>query len=326
MASNTTINIGREIAENSINTRTVKKRHPLVKSVRKYWDLYLIFIPVVAYFIIFKYIPMYGVQIAFRDFSPSSGIWHSDWVWFENFERFLRSYQFTNTLKNTVLLSFYQLIASFPAPVILALLINEMGNKQFKSLLQTITYAPHFLSTVVLVGMLEAFLAPGSGVVNNVIQSMGGTPVSFMAEPSAFRHVYVWSEVWKNAGWGSIIYLSTLTSIDIHLYEAATIDGANRWGKLRHITLPLLIPTAVIILIMDSGKVMNLGFEKAFLMQNSLNLNVSEVISTYVYKMGIQGMQYSYSTAVDLFNSVINLILLLSVNKISKSMTQSSLW
>lgn len=218
------------------------------------------------------------------------------------------------------------MIAGFPIPILLALVLNEMRNAKFKKLLQTVTYAPHFLSTVVLVGMLTAFLNPSTGLVNRVIEMLGGEAINFMAEESWFSSLYVWSGVWQNAGWGTIIYMASLSSIDVQLYEAATIDGASRFKKLLHVTLPSIVPTAVTMLILDCGRIMNIGFEKAFLMQNDLNINRSEVISTYVYQVGITQAQYSYSTAVDLFNAVINVILLLVVNKISKKLTQTSLW
>ena len=296
------------------------------REMNRYWDLYLLLVPVVLYFIIFKFWPMYGVQIAFKDFSPSKGIFDSPWVGFKHFLRFFNSFNFWDILRNTITISFYQLIAGFPIPILLALVLNEMRNAKFKKLLQTVTYAPHFLSTVVLVGMLTAFLNPSTGLVNRVIEMLGGEAINFMAEESWFSSLYVWSGVWQNAGWGTIIYMSSLSSIDVQLYEAATIDGASRFKKLLHVTLPSIVPTAVTMLILDCGRIMNIGFEKAFLMQNDLNINRSEVISTYVYQVGITQAQYSYSTAVDLFNAVINVILLLVVNKISKKLTQTSLW
>ena len=296
------------------------------REMNRYWDLYLLLVPVVLYFIIFKFWPMYGVQIAFKDFSPSKGIFDIPWVGFKHFLRFFNSFNFWDILRNTITISFYQLIAGFPIPILLALVLNEMRNAKFKKLLQTVTYAPHFLSTVVLVGMLTAFLNPSTGLVNRVIEMLGGEAINFMAEESWFSSLYVWSGVWQNAGWGTIIYMASLSSIDVQLYEAATIDGASRFKKLLHVTLPSIVPTAVTMLILDCGRIMNIGFEKAFLMQNDLNINRSEVISTYVYQVGITQAQYSYSTAVDLFNAVINVILLLVVNKISKKLTQTSLW
>lgn len=296
------------------------------KSLRRYWQLYLLVLPVLAYFIIFKFWPMYGVQIAFRNYSPTAGFLESEWVGFEHFERFFSSFNFEIVLKNTLFLSFFLLLASFPAPILLALLINEIQNKYFKKALQTITYAPHFLSTVVMVSMLVAFVDVDTGVINNVLRAFGMEPVDFISDPAWFRPLYVISDIWKGAGWGSIIYLSALSSISPQLYEAARIDGASRIKQLWYVTLPCLMPTIVLMLIMDCGRIMNVGFEKVLLMQNSLNIDASEVISTYVYKIGVGQMQFSYSTAIDLFNSVINLIMLLTVNAISKKVSNSSLF
>ena len=234
------------------------------REMNRYWDLYLLLVPVVLYFIIFKFWPMYGVQIAFKDFSPSKGIFDSPWVGFKHFLRFFNSFNFWDILRNTITISFYQLIAGFPIPILLALVLNEMRNAKFKKLLQTVTYAPHFLSTVVLVGMLTAFLNPSTGLVNRVIEMLGGEAINFMAEESWFSSLYVWSGVWQNAGWGTIIYMASLSSIDVQLYEAATIDGASRFKKLLHVTLPSIVPTAVTMLILDCGRIMNIGFERRF--------------------------------------------------------------
>ena len=296
------------------------------QSIVRYWQLYLLVLPVVAYFIIFKYWPMYGVQIAFRDFSPGKGFFGSEWVGLEYFKQFFSSFSFTVILKNTLLLSVTLLVFSFPAPIILALLINEIQNRHYKKVLQTVTYAPHFLSTVVMVSMLVAFVNTDTGIINTCLKQMGFEAIDFMSDPKRFRPMYIITDIWKGAGWGSIIYLSSLSSINPALYEAAKIDGASRFKQMLHITLPALAPTIVLMLIMDCGRIMNVGFEKVLLMQNSLNLDVSEVISTYVYKMGIGQMKFSYSTAIDLFNSVINLIMLLSVNKISKKISGSGMF
>lgn len=296
------------------------------KSLRTYWQLYLMLIPVVAYFIIFKYWPMYGVQIAFRNYSPVLGFWKSEWVGLQYFKQFFNSFSFTTVLTNTVSLSIYLLIVSFPAPIILALLLNEIQNHRFKKLLQTVTYAPHFLSMVVMISMLLVFIDVDNGIINTLIIQLGGESKDFISDPKWFRHLYVITDIWKGAGWGSIIYLSSLSSISPQLYEAAKIDGASRFKQLITITLPSLAPTIVLMLIMECGRIMNVGFEKVLLMQNSLNVDASEVISTYVYKIGISQMQFSYSTAIDLFNSVINLIMLLTVNAISKRYSESSLF
>ncbi|MEK3723965.1 ABC transporter permease [Paenibacillus sp. FSL H8-0034] len=297
-----------------------------LKSVRRNWDLYLLILPVVAYFIIFQYLPMYGVQIAFKDFMAVKGIGGSPWVGLKHFERFFNSYYAWRLVRNTVGLSLYQLVVSFPIPIILALLINEVRNSKFKRVVQTVTYAPHFLSTVVMVGLILVFLSPKNGMINLIIIALGGDPVYFMSESGWFKSIYVLSEVWQNAGWASIIYLAALSGIDPQLYEAAVVDGASKIKRIIYITIPCLMPTAIILLILNFGHVMSVGFEKVFLMQNNLNLESSEVISTYVYKNGLVGAQYSFSAAIGLFNSVINFALLIIVNSISKRVSQTSLW
>lgn len=322
------------MAESKVNVQKrsakgpIKRHKPLTikKSLSKYWDLYLLLIPVVAYFIIFKYIPMYGVQIAFRNYRPGSGYLGSEWVGLDHFLRYFNSYNFIPTLRNTLVLSFYLLFASFPAPIFLALILNEMRNKYFKKTLQTVTYAPHFLSMVVMIGMVQSFLSPETGIINNLLAAVGLDRVDYLSEPKWFRHIFVLSDIWKGTGWSSIIYMATLSNIDPQLYEAATIDGAGKFKRLIYITLPCLAPVIVLMLILESGKIMSVGFEKVFLLQNDLNIEVSEVISTYVYKVGIRSMQFSYSTAIDLFNSVVNLIMLVTVNKISSKFSDSSLW
>lgn len=306
--------------------QAVKTLKPLRKSFIKYWDLYILVLPVLIWLFVFKYRPMYGSIIAFQDFSPSRGILGSKWVGFDHFARFFRSYNFSNILLNTVKLSFFQLIIAFPAPIFLALTLNEINNRRYKKLVQTVTYAPFFLSTVVMVGLIDAFLYPGSGLINVLAVKLGGTSVNYMAQSSAFRPIFIISHIWKGTGWASIIYMSALTSIDPQLYEAAKIDGANKLKCMIYVTLPAILPTAIIMLIRDCGSIMDVGFEKVFLMQNDLNLTSSEVISTYVYKVGIENSQYSYSTAVNLFNSLINLVMLLLVNKIARSVSETSLW
>lgn len=304
----------------------LKRKTSLRKSIIKYWDLYLLVIPVLIWLFIFKYRPMYGTVIAFQNYSPSKGVLGSKWVWFSHFERFFRSYNFKDILTNTLSISFTQLILAFPAPIILALVLNEINKKSYKKLVQTVTYAPFFLSTVVMVGLIDAFCYPRTGLINNLIMRLGGESINFMAKESAFLPIFIISHIWKATGWGSIIYMSALTSIDPQLYEAAKIDGANKLKCLLHVTLPAILPTAIIMLIRDCGSIMDVGFEKVYLMQNDLNLGASEVISTYVYKVGMVNFQYSYSTAVNLFNSVINLLMLLIVNKIARSVSETSLW
>ena len=308
------------------NIAVRRLRTPLKKSFVKYWDLYLLVLPVLVWLLVFKYRPMYGTIIAFQNFSPSRGVLGSKWVGLAHFERFFRAYNFRDILFNTLSLSFTQLIIAFPMPILLALVLNELNNKRYKKLVQTVTYAPFFLSTVVMVGLIDAFLYPNSGLINNLIVKLGGKSVNYMAEEKYFRPVFIISHIWKGTGWASIIYMSALTSIDPQLYEAAKIDGAGRLKCMLHVTLPAILPTAIIMLIRDCGSIMDVGFEKVYLMQNDLNLGTSEVISTYVYKVGMVNSQYSYSTAVNLFNSLINLAMLLFVNRVARSVSETSLW
>jgi putative aldouronate transport system permease protein len=278
--------------------------------------------------LIFSYGPMYGLQIAFKDFRASEGIWGSQFVGLKHFKRFLESRMAWRTISNTLFLSLYSLVAAFPIPVILAICLNCCRAELFKRTVQTVTYAPYFISTVVLVSMVIQLLAPKYGLINNIITALGGKEKLFMAEGSYFRSIYVWSGIWQHAGWSSIIYLAALTSIDPVLHEAAIIDGASRFKRILYIDIPGIIPTLVIILILDVGNLMNVGFEKILLMQNATNTEYSEVISTYVYKIGIAANlpNYSFSTAIGLFSSVINFILLVSVNAFSRWVSDNSLW
>lgn len=297
-----------------------------VKQVRKNWQLYLLFLPVLLYFIVFHYVPMYGVQIAFKDFIANKGILESPWVGFKHFERFFNSFYFWRIIKNTLGIGLYELIVGFPIPIILALMINEARSGRFRRFIQTVTYAPHFLSTVVVVGMIMMFLSPVSGLVNFIITSFGGEPIAFMTEPSWFKSIYVWSGVWQSMGWSSIIYLAALAGIDPQLHEAAKVDGAGWFRRIWHINLPGIAPTMIILLILNIGSILGVGFEKVFLMQNSLNMEASDVIATNVYRSGILGAQYSYSAAVGLFNSVVNFIMLITVNRIARRVSETSLW
>ena len=283
-------------------------------------------LPAVAYLIIFHYIPLYGVQIAFRDYRPRNGFLGSTWVGLKHFKYFLHSPQFPQLMRNTVLLSLYSLIFTFPLPILLALLLNECGSVGYKKFVQNVTYAPHFISTVVLCGMVIAFTAPDTGIINSLVVLLGGKSVDYMTQESSWRAIYVISDIWKNTGWSSIIYLAALTSIDPSLYEAAIVDGANRMQQTWHITLPGIRSTIVIMFILQLGRMMNVGFEKVYLLQNDLNLGVSEVISTYLYKKGIVNANYSYSTAIGLFNSVINFSLILISNTVSRKVGEVSLW
>lgn len=305
----------------------VKKNHWVEwkKSIRKNWELYLLLAPVILYFLVFHYYPLYGLQIAFKDFIATKGISGSPWVGFKHFERFFDSYYFWRLIKNTIGIGVFTLLVSFPVPIIIALLLNEVKSLRFKKFVQTIIYAPHFLSTVVVVGMLLLFLK-SDGMINQLITLFGGTPIDFISEPAWFKSIYVLSDVWQTMGWSSIIYIAALSAVDPAQHEAAMMDGASKFQRIIHINIPAIMPTIVILFILNVGSVMAIGFEKVFLLQNDLNLSTSDVISTFVYKSGILEAQYSFSAAVGLFNSIINFILLIMVNRIAKKVSDTSLW
>lgn len=303
----------------------------LVQSIKKNWQLYVFLLLPVIYIIIFAYIPMTGVQIAFKKYNIKLGIWGSQWVGFKHFIKFFTSYQFGRVLGNTLRISLYSLVVSFPLPIIFALFLNCMRSERFKKFVQTVTYMPYFISIVVLVSMITQVVNPRIGIYGIVYAALnGGTyPSDILANPDAFPHLYVWSGLWQSFGWSSIIYTAALAAVDPALHEAAEIDGAGRFKRMLHVDIPCILPTATIMLIMRCGKIMSVGFEKAFLMQNTLNLSSSELISTYVYKIGLSSTgstDYSYSTAIGLFNSVINLILILMVNQFAKKYSENSLW
>lgn len=303
-----------------------KRKRFMWNRILRNWQLYALISPVIAYYVLFQYVPMYGIQIAFKDFIATQGIWGSPWVGFEHFDRFFNSYYFWRLIKNTLGIGLYSLAVGFPIPIILALLMNEIRAERFKKFVQTITYAPHFLSTVVVVGMMMIFLSPRYGIINHFIEMFGGQPINFMTEPSWFKSLYVLSDVWQTMGWSSIIYLAALAGIDKQLHEAARVDGATRLQRIWHINIPGIMPTIIILLILNMGSIMGIGFEKVLLMQNNLNMESSDIIATYVYRMGIQNAEYSFSAAIGLFNSVINFILLVAVNFISKRVSETSLW
>lgn len=294
--------------------------------MKRCWQLYVLLLPAVVYLFIFNYLPMAGIQIAFRNYKFSEGIWGSAWVGLKHFLTFFNSIQFSTLLENTVKISVYALVFGFPIPILLALLLNESKSVWLKKIVQSLTYAPYFISTVVLVSMLSLFLSPSTGVINKVIEFFGGTAYDFMGSASAFRSVYVISGIWQGAGWSAIIFIAALAGIDPQLHEAAEIDGANRLQRIWHINLPGIIPTAITVFILNCGSIMSVGFEKVYLMQNSMNQTTSEIIATYVYKMGILNTQYSYTTAIGLFNSLINLFLLIIANQISKKVADISLF
>jgi len=300
----------------------------LGKRILQSYELYLFLLPAVLLLIVFNYMPMYGILIAFKDFKPAAGIMGSSWAGLKYFSRFFSMPMFTVILKNTLVLSFYSLLAGFPLPIILALLLNSTPNDKLKRLVQTITYAPHFISIVIIVGMINIFFSPSTGIVVNIMHTLGFMDgnLELLMNAGSFPHLYVWSGVWQSIGWNSIIYLGALSGVDPALHEAAIVDGASKFQRVMRIDFPSILPTIVILLILNSGSIMNVGFEKAFLMQNSFNLSNSEVINTYVYKIGIKEAQYSLSSAIGLFNSVINFVMIILVNQISRRLGQGSLW
>jgi putative aldouronate transport system permease protein len=294
------------------------------------WELYLFVLPVIIYLAIFSYGPMYGVIIAFKDFKPYKGYLGSDWVGLKHFIRLFGLRKFPIVVGNTVVLSVYSLLAGFPLPILLALALNSCSGHRFKRTVQTITYAPYFISTVVLVGMLMQIFHPLTGVYGVIAKLLtGSVPPDLFAKPQVFPHLYVWSGVWQTFGYSSIIYIAALTNVSAELHEAAEVDGAGRFKRVLHIDFPALLPTIIIMLILRTGSILSIGFEKAFLMQNTLNLSQSEIISTFVYKKGLASgasNDYSYSAAIGMFNSVVNLIMITLVNAVARKCGESSLW
>ena len=286
---------------------------------------YLMLLPAVLYVAFFCYAPMYGLQIAFKNYKVSLGITGSPWIGFRNFTDFFQSYYFVTLMKNTFILSFYSLLIGFPIPIVIALVLNELKGKT-KKFTQTLLYAPHFISVVVLVSILTSMLSPSQGVVNTILEMFGMERNYFMAKPEYFRHLYVWSGVWQGMGWGAIIYLAALSGVDVSLHEAADIDGATRLQKILYINIPTILPTIIIMLILRVGQIASVGYEKVYLMQNAMNIETAEVISTYVYKRGIINSNYSFSAAVGLFNNVINIVMVLTANWISKKISKTSLF
>lgn len=313
-------------------SRVVPRRGKSVwKRAAENWQMYLFLLIPVIWLLIFKYQPMYGAQIAFRKYAVRHGILGSPWVGLANFQKFFNSVYFTRTVGNTLFLSLYSMAIGFPLPIFFALLLNSVRSRRWKSAVENVAYMPHFISAVVMVGILKRVLDLNSGLISNMIFQLTGSKMTnnFFLGDANFQHLYVWSGVWQGTGWGSVIYMAALSSVDPEQHEAATIDGASRWQRLFHIDLPAIIPTITITLILRCGQIMNIGFDKAFLMQNDTNLAASEVISTYVYKVGLTnagGNNLSYSTAIGLFNSVINLIMISIVNFISNKVNGSGLW
>ncbi len=306
---------------------TIKpKKYTFMQLLKRDWSLWMFCIPGIVLTFIFSYIPMYGVQIAFRKFNARAGIWGSEWVGMRYFVRFFESPYFGQTISNTLILSLYSLIVSFPIPIVLALMLNSFRHAKYRKVIQTVTYAPNFISTIVMCGMLILFLSPSVGIINNVIKMFGGEAVNFMAKKEYWRHLYVWSGVWQGMGWSSVIYFAALSGISPELHEAAKCDGATKFQLIRYIDLPSILPTATILLIMNCGSILSIGFEKAYALQNDLNLSVSEIISTYVYKVGLIDNNMSYSSAIGLFNTLVNMVMLIIVNTVSDKLSGNSLF
>ncbi len=294
--------------------------------VGRYWELYLFLVPAIVLIAVFNYWPMYGIQIAFRDYKPLLGITGSKWVGLKHFNRLLSLPALKQIVSNTFTLAALGIVVGFPFPIMLAIILNQLRSERFKRVVQTVTYLPHFISTVVLVGMLFVFLSPTYGIWGVIARELGIEARNIMGEKSSFKWVYTISGIWQNCGWDAIIYLAALSSIDPTLYEAAVIDGANRWHRIWYIDLPSILPTMTILLILSSGGFLSVGFDKVFLMQTDATLSVSEIISTYTYKMGLVNSQYSFSTAVSLLNTLVNFIILVTVNFIASKVSETSLW
>ena len=316
----------RAIAKSAPKNTIWQKVRSVLRYMGAHWQLYLLALPAVLYVLLFVYKPMYGIIIAFKNFSPRLGILGSEWVGLEKFMGLFRSTWFPIIIKNTLTLSVMSLVFGFPLPIILALMVNEIQSERIKRTFQTVSYAPHFISTVVLCGMVIMFLNPTSGIINIFIKALGGEAVYFMQETSMFKWIYLISGIWQGTGWGAIIYFAALSGVDQSLLEAAEIDGASRLQKIIYINFPVLVPTIMVMFILQCGQLMSVGYEKTYLLQNSANLKASEIISTYVYKLGLVNFDYSTSTAAGFFNSIVNCIILLSANALSRKATKSSLW
>ncbi len=302
------------------------KAHKTLLSVLRCWQVYVMLLPALIYIILFAYKPMYGVLIAFKTYKMKLGIMGSPWCGLDNFYRLFNSYWFPITVRNTLTLSLLSLVLGFPLPIILALMLNELKSEGIRRTIQTVSYAPHFISTVVMCSMVTLFLSPSSGVINKFIELFGGKPVSFMASTPAFKWIYVLSGVWQGVGWSSIIFTAALAGVDKSLLEAADIDGATRIQKIWYVNVPVLIPTIVIMLILQCGSLLSVGYEKVYLLQNDFNMTASEVISTYTYKVGLEQADFAFSTAVGVLNSVVNSIILIIVNAISRRVSETALW
>ena len=297
-----------------------------LRYMKRNWVFYALVLPAFLEVLIFRYFPMYGVQIAFRRYKASLGIWGSEWVGLKYFKQFVDLPNFWGLIRNTLLLSFYSLVFGFPVPIILALLLNEQRNAWLKKITQMITYMPHFISTVAIVGIIEFMVDRQAGVINVVRRALGYESIAYIGESGAFRTLYVVSDIWQNMGWGAIIYLAALSGVDAEALESARIDGANRVQVIRYINLPAILPTIIVMLVLRCGSLLNVGFEKVYLMQNSRTVDVSEIISTYTYRMGILEGQFSYTSAIGLFNNIVNGAILILVNTVSRKISGSALW
>jgi putative aldouronate transport system permease protein len=318
----------KKINENlsSINSVTPTKKENVWNTFKRDYQLWLMILPAIVVIVIFNYIPMYGIQLAFREFDFTKGFTGGEWVGLKYFDQFIHNYMFKDLMTNTITISLATIILGFPAPIIMALIINQVFGKRWKKTLQTTVYLPHFISMVVMVGLLNVLLSPETGVVGHLMKALGLGDINLLASEKTFVPVYVLSDIWQHAGWNSIIYLAALASVDPQLYDSAKIDGASRWQTIRYVDIPAIVPTMIILFILSMGNILNTGFEKIFLMQNPLNLPVSEVIATYVYKIGIISSQFSYSAAIGLFNTLINFVFLLAMNTIAKRFSNISLW
>ncbi len=312
--------------ETQLPNLKVEKKPTIANTFKRDYQLWLMILPAIICVIIFNYIPMYGIQLAFREYNFAAGLTGGEWVGLKYFYQFIESHMFGDLIRNTLLISLATIIVGFPAPIILALLINQITFKRAKRVLQTTVYLPHFISIVVLVGLLNVLLSPNTGIIGHFLNVVGLGNVNLLASVNAFIPVYVLSDVWQHVGWNSIIYLAALAGVDPQLYDSAKIDGASRWQIIRNVEIPAIIPTIIILLILNMGTIISTGFEKIYLMQNTLNLPISEVIETYVYKVGIMSNQFSYAAAIGLFNTLINFSLLVMVNYIAKRTSKISLW
>ncbi len=303
-----------------------KKWVNLKKNIKRDRALLLIVLPVVIHYIVFFYYPMYGNIIAFKHYSPTKGIWGSDWAGFTYFIRFFKSPYFLRVLKNTILISVYSILWGFPIPIIFALMTNDLGAKVYKRVVQAVSYIPYFISTVIICGMIVNFLSPSNGIINVIIRFFGGESINFLMEPKWFKTVFITSGIWQGFGWSAIIYLAALTGVSQELYEAAKIDGATRLQRVLHISIPSIMPTIVVTFILQIGTLMSVGYEKVILLYNPVTLEAADVISSYTYRTGLVEGNYSFASAVGLFNSAINLILVIIANKLSKKVSEVSLW